>query len=362
MKRRLPTASSLERVLECPASVVLPQIFAGVGEDAERGTAIGRFVRDVLAGEPFEASLERVPRPEWRATCAALDFRTICGDLVDVRAEVAYAVDPAQQTARLLGLNLGRQYPDLADGEFCGTNDLEGRTASGREVVCDLKSGREVTSCAVNPQLMFHALARWLVTGATEVEARILYVREDGRVFPDAHVFTAYELELYADALESLVTRIRETREGHAREGLGAIVVTEGRWCGYCPAYSACPAKTALARAMLPELRAVSTESMTLEEAGAAWIFASEAEKLARAVKDRLNDMARMAPLPTRPGKVVRETVSHSTVFAQGQAIALLREKGVTQAEIDCLFVETPTRPVREVNDGTAKPRKARAA
>ena len=72
-QQSLPTASSLERAIACPASVALPQIFSG-GIDAERGSAIGKFARDVLAREPFEVALERVPRKDWRATCEALDW------------------------------------------------------------------------------------------------------------------------------------------------------------------------------------------------------------------------------------------------------------------------------------------------
>lgn len=352
---RLPTASSLERALACTSSVVLPQIFSG-GEDAERGSAIGAFARDILAGEPWEAMLERVPRNDWRATCRALDFRAICGDLTVVRAEVAYAVDPERQIARQLGLNLGRRYPPLAAGEFCGTNDLEGRKGS-LEVVCDLKSGREVTSCAVNPQMLFHALARYLVTGACEIEGRLLYVRADGRVFSDTHLFKAFELERFADRLAELVGRISEARGALAAGA--ALTAVEGSWCRYCPAYSSCPAKVALARAMISELSAAAGKPLSPEEGGRVWMLATEAAKLAESVKQSMNGLARQVPLLTRPGKVVREIESHSTKFAEGAAIALLREKGATQAEIDCLYVESPTHPVREVNEVSKKRRAA---
>ena len=359
----LPTASSLERALECPASCVMPAIHSG-GLDAERGSAIGRFARDVLAGDPYEVALDRVPRNDWKSTCSALDFKAICGDLIAVRAEVAYGVYPEAMEGRQLGLNLGRKYPGGAElaalfgitsspaAVFVGTNDLEGRHRdTGMEVVCDLKSGQEVTACAANPQMKFHALARYLVTGATAVEARLLYVRSDGRVFRDAHVFTAYELDGFADQLVDLEGRLLRAR---ARYDAGeALDVNEGSWCAYCAAKAYCPAKTLLVRHMLGTLTDVSSRlaRLTPEEAGKAWLMATEAEKLAKLVRDGLRDIARDEPLRTRPGKIVRAIESHHTTFAEGAALALLRELGATQGQIDCLFVETPTHPIREVNE-----------
>ena len=350
MNQSLPTASSLERAIACPASVALPQIFSG-GIDAERGSAIGKFARDVLAREPFEVALERVPRKDWRATCEALDWDALVGGLVNVRAEVAYGIVPGNDEARELGLNLGRRYPTLLVDEFCGTNDLEGQE-DGLEVVGDIKSGQEVTACAVNPQMKFHALARHRRTGAKVVEGRLLYVRSDGRVTRDCHRFTAYELDVFDDMLRELIGRIARARAARAE---GTIEVSETRQCHFCPAYSACPSKVALARAMLGDLRTAASDAMpmTPEEAGAAWLMALEAEQLAKRVRKSLNGYARQEPLRTRPGKMVRETQSHTTQFAEGEALALLRTLGATQAQLDDLFVETLTHPVREVNEAS---------
>ena len=349
--------------MACPGSHVLPQVHDGGSEDAERGSAIGRFSRDVLAGEDDQIALEQVPRDDWRATCRNLDWDSVCGDLEEIRAEVAYAVHPETLTVCEAGINLGRRYPSNADlatrlqvpvgsAIFVGTNDLEGVTRSRRNVVCDIKTGLEVTACSVNPQMRFHALARYLLTGASEIEARLLYVRSDGRVFVDGHIFGAFELELFADALCDLVKRIERAK---AERAAGTLTVMEGRHCTYCPAYPVCQAKVALARAMItPDhllLRADSEESLSPLEGGKAWMMASELIKLGERVKKRLNGMARVVPLHTRPGKIVRQIESHTTEFAEGQAMALLRELGATQTQLDALYVETPTYPVREVNE-----------
>ena len=367
MTVHLPTASSIERAIVCPPSQVLPQVNDGGGIDAERGTVIGRFARDVVAGEPYELALERVPRKDWQATCRNLDWKTLQGDLRQLRAEVAYAVHPETLIGREVGINLGRQYPSseqlarlfgVPEGSaiFVGTNDLEGRKGGVLEVVCDIKTGAEVTTCSQNPQMRFHALARALATGADEVEARLLYIRADGRVFTDSHLFQSFELQLFGDALCELVSRLeqakRDLTDGH-------VVVHESRLCLYCGAYPVCPAKTSLARAMLGDLQtAIATpRALTPQEGGKAWLMADEAIKLGKRVKEAMNDMARQNPLPTRVGKAVKEMDSHYTEFAIGQALQLLRDLGATQEQIDCLYVETPTKPVRELNEISKKRR-----
>jgi hypothetical protein len=319
-------------------------------EDAARGSAIGAFVRDVIAGEPYEDVLARVPQTRWRATCQALDWPAIVGGLSNVRAEVAYGLTPASGTARELGLNLGRKYPALGAGEFSGTNDLEGRCGA-MDVVCDLKSGRDVTECSSNPQMMFHAAARRHITCADRIEARLLYVREDGRVIPDVHVFRGYEIEMFEDALGELPLRIEGARVTF-RSG-GAPEVTTGAWCKYCPCLPACPAYTSLARQMLPELRSVSRSiaTMTAEECGAAWLKLGEIERIYKATKESLKARAQQEKLPTRPGKAVTELSYPRRDFDRDAALSLLRAKGATPEEIDGVYVERTVSQIREVKD-----------
>jgi hypothetical protein len=228
-------------------------------------------------------------------------------------------------------------------------------------VACDLKSGRPVTACASNPQMRFHALARHLDTGCPQVEARVLYVREDGRVHIDRHVFDAYQVDLYADELVDLGQHIQAARMIVANGG--TPVVRTGAHCRYCPALPACPAYTALARTMLPDLETIagSVQAMTPVEAGGAWLKAKTIERLLKAVLESLKARAVQEPLPTTPGKHVTEISFQRSDFDRDAALELLRAKGATATEIDALYLPSTVRQVKETNDGS-KPKKGRAA
>ena len=347
----LPTASSLERVLACPASHVLPQVRT-TGEAAERGSAIGRYVRDILAGEDADIAIARVPQAKWKATCLGLDWEAICGDLVleTVRAEVAYgwgfavSQDSDAPNARELGVNLGRRYPKLLPDEYAGTNDLEGRAKAGGEVVCDLKSGLDVTACGANPQMRFHALARHVVTGKP-VEARVLQIRESGRVDVDAHLFTSLELDSFADELTELVVRIDAARSVYLAGGQPDV--NAGSHCRYCPGKWSCPAFTLPARSALP---APSTGPLSDDEAMTAWQKIREVKAWAVEAEARMKDLARSRPFPVRWGKELREITFTRETFSSDRAQDVIRALGGTSEQVRSCFVEATVGQVREVN------------
>jgi len=330
-----PTASSLERALECPASVVLPGVVES-SDYAERGHVIHTFVRNVIAGADHAAELAKVVDPAHRATCAAIRFKDLVGDLTNVRAEVSYALDVEDETARVLGLNLGRKYPSLTRTQFAGTNDWEGLRLDGMPVADDLKTGWErVTPCKYNVQAKFHSRAIQLVTGAAEVEGRISYLDSDGSVDVDSHVFTAFELDSFGDELVELPIRIDHARRVYAMTG--QVTVKSGDWCKYCPAMPACPKYTALARTMATDIDAIKGRLliMTPDEQGIAWQRRTEIKNMLEVVDDGLKAIAREHPIPLPDGrKEVRSTDSHSRSFDAGRARALLAEKGATEAEI----------------------------
>ena len=342
----LPTASSLERVLACPASHVLPQVRT-TGEAAERGSAIGRYVRDILAGEDADIAIARVPQAKWKATCRGLDWEAICGDLVPetIRAEVAYGVVPNEfDGARLLGVNLGRRYPKLLPNEYAGTNDLEGRAEDGYGVVGDLKSGLDVTACGANPQMRFHALARSVVTGKP-VEARVLQIRESGRVDVDAHLFTSLELDSFADELTELVVRIDAARSVYLAGGQPDV--NAGSHCRYCHAKWSCPAFTLPARSALP---APSAGPLSDDEAMAAWQKIREVKAWAVEAEARMKDLARSRPFPVRWGKELREITFTRETFSSERAQDVIRALGGTNEQVRSCFVEATVGQAREVN------------
>ena len=342
------TASAVERLLACPASAILPHVSES-NDDADRGTEIHAFVRNVAAGMPRAKALALVPK-EHHPVCEGIDFDRVCGDLSNVRAEVSYALDVDTGGVREIGINLGRKYPPRRPAEFAGTNDLEGMRFDDVEVVGDIKTGDPVTACQDNPQAKFHARARQLATGAAEVEARLIYIRRDGKVSLDCATFTAFELDCFEDELVALRARIEDARARYV--ATGQVNVSSGSHCRYCPAMTACPRYVALARTMATDVAEISSrlEMLTPEQQGIAWTKAKEVEKLLEHVLDGLKAIAKQGEFPLPTGKVVKAISFARQGFVQDRAVVLLREKGATQAEIEGCYSETTVVQVREGN------------
>lgn len=349
-----PSASALARAMECPSSVALPQV-ATTSDAAQRGSQIHRFVRDGLSGVSRAAALATVDK-EHRATCEGIDFAKVGGDLSGVKAEAAYAYDVRQRTVRLVGYNIGRNYGPLGPDEIAGTNDFEGMRADGIPAVVDVKTGQPVTVCRENPQMMFHALVQMLRTGASEVDARILYVREDGAIHPDSWTFDVFSLEAFADELDVMLGRVVRARLSVAS---GDVRVATGDHCRYCPALQACPAYTSLARTMATDLDGAAEKIAALApvDAGKAWALLDRIGKLYDVTKEALKAYAAQQPIPLANGQTVKEIPFERSSFNQAAAIAALRGKGATDEEIGMLFVPFKGTQIRAV--GKSKKEKA---
>jgi hypothetical protein len=344
---------------------VLPQVYT-TGKYAERGTTIGAHIRRVIGGMFAGDSAKQIGNPDWRETCLALDWRKLAGDLSDVTGEMAYALDVETDSARVLGTNLGRNYPATGETEIAGTSDIEGVRIDGVPVVIDVKSGQPVTDAEHNPQLKFFALARHLLTGAPEVEGRIAYVAEDGSVRLDAHVYDAFALESYGDELRAVPGRIAAMRKLVV---LGEVPpVSSGDHCTYCPAKPACPRYVALAREVVREAGGIAgadaetiparLAAMTPEEQGAAWHKAKEVEALLKHVIDALKSLAKQEPIPLPSGKTLRAISVTSSRIVQSAALDMLREKGATEEEIATLYSTHVGEQVRTVGRAKSAPKK----
>lgn len=357
-----PTASALERVFACPDSHLLDATYATT-KYAERGTEIARCIRNVVGGMSCEDAAKLVRNEAWRKTCLALDFRRLVGDLANVRGEVAYALDVVLDDVRELGSNLGRKYPPTSETEFVGTCDLEGERMDGVPVVIDVKSGQRVTDARENPQVMFFARVRQLLTKAPRVEGRLAYVSEDGDIDLDWHEFDPFSLEIFHDDLRGLHATLGGRKASLASGG--RVVVASGTHCKYCPAMVACPRYTGLARTMLSDITEIQARiaAMTPAERGAAWEKARDIEHLVEHVIDGLKATARHSPIPLPGGKEVREMPWRTTAFDQQKAVTLLRTLGATDEQIASLKVTRETTQVRTGNvPGSGGGRRRRAA
>jgi hypothetical protein len=366
------SASGLERMAACPPSLVLPRAHRTT-EDADRGSTIHGFVRSVLTGMPVVRALALVEDAATRETCSRIDFRRLGGDLVDVRAEVAYAIDPIGRTAREIGVNVQREYARaavdrgaaLTEHEVPGSDDIEGRTIVGNiPTVLDVKTGWEsVTLCAENYQMRFFAAAKSLLTGADVVECRIAYVRPDGDVDIDSATFTAFDVDVFLDEIETALLRVRQARRVFVAEG--RVDVTAGPHCRYCASMSACPEYTALARAMLSDVERIDAQvaALTPAEMGQAWRKAKQVETLLDRVLDAMKAQARQAAIPLPDGKMLRPVTFERKSFSTSAALDLLKAKGATESEIAGCYRAAMVEQIKETAaPGAGRARKRSAA
>ena len=349
------SASAIERVTECAASAVLPKVRRASGPDAERGTEIHGYIRAILAGVKQETALEAVP-PQWRETCAKIDFQRLLAGVDVAQSEVAYAIDVQSMKARCLGANIGREYSrfDITATEIPGSCDIDAlHYNTGARVVIDVKTGHSrVAPCRENTQIMFFALAMMLLTGANQIEGRIAYISESGEVWNDAHVFTRLELELFADELETTVLkRVPEARRVYLENGTAKV--KQGDHCRYCDSMTYCPAYTSLARTMATDMEqiAAKVEELTDEQAGVAWTKVKAVLTLAESVEKSLKERARQSPFPTPDGKIVTALPKRGReCFSASSAIEMLRARGATDADISSLYrVSGPSVEIRAV-------------
>jgi len=368
------TASALERTFACPASAALPRAIS-TSDYAESGTTKHGFVSAVLRGRPVSEALANIDDDLDREACRALDWARLIGDLADLESEAAFAIDVKRRTARRLGHDIGRDYEGaalraggkLSRHEVVGTADFIGRRkAGGMRAVRDMKTGYlDVTSAADNAQLLFFASALYLLEGAAEIEGSIAKVKPDGQVFygrQGTAVYTPLELDRFLDRLEETVRRVGDARARVLRRRLPTV--TLGPHCRYCEAAHACPAKTRLAREMVPTLDAMAgvVELMTREERGRCWELANEqAKPLLESVLEALKErIVTDGEVPLSGGRVAKAFVYPQERVIARQALELARELGATEDQLRACHSQVTVTTVRSVKAPGA--RKGRAA
>jgi tetrahydromethanopterin S-methyltransferase subunit G len=349
------TASAVERALACPASTVLARVDRTTAY-AERGHGKHAYIRAVLTGTPVETAIAATDEED-RATCKAIDWDKLCGDLDEIEAEAAFAIDVVARTARRLGHNIGRDYAGaasrlgqpLGESEVPGSADIVGRSRrTGRLTVIDTKSGyQDVTPPGDNGQGRFFAAALHLLTGE-DVDFRIAKLKPTGRVWNDEATFTAWDVDVFLDELEEALGRARAMR----RALPVAPSVHEGDWCGYCPALDTCPAKTALARTMLETLAPLDVEgaikAMSDEDAGRAYVLAHDrAAPIVDRVIEALKARAKASPFPLPDGKILRAAPYTKENLNQGALLALAKNMGATDEQIERCYSTAQVAPVR---------------
>lgn len=250
------SGSKLPIVLACPSAPALPQIDTPPGPPAVAGTIRHRYLELVGQGvAPVEAAAEAPA--EFRPFLLAIDPDAIRRGVV---TEAAFALDWRARSARYLGANLGRRYdlvdPPLGPTEIPLTIDVLGVDVGARRGLAeDWKTGRtRYGSPERYAQTAAAAAAAALVWDLDLVDVGLLYVdNASGEVWPSRGSLDTWAIEAFLDDLEGAMDAVGEARRIVAAGGTPNV--TPGDHCDHCPAFKACPAKTALIR-QLPAVEA----------------------------------------------------------------------------------------------------------
>lgn len=283
------TASALPRLLNCPASAVLPR-----AENASEWADAGHEEHADLATQTLDGTL-----PEVLARFVPLH----------PRVEVAVAFDVATGAARLIGENIGRNYGDLAPFEIAGSIDVLGLDGDA-VVVLDWKTGhRDVEPAATNAQLHFYALAACRALGKDRAILRIVYIQRG----------TCDEAEVDALELADFAARLAGLHAAVARLRTATVLDTrEGSWCRHCPSKPHCPSKKAL---LVQIATGEVSPPLTRENARTAALRVLAAEQLVEDAKKRLNQyVTENGPLDLGDGRMYGRYVRPGNERIDGQA------------------------------------------
>lgn len=324
-----PSGSALERATNCPASFALPQAPA-TGEAAIKGTENHDAIENGISNGQL-ADLPEVVR-------TALEGATA----VDV--EVAFAIDAATGSVRLLGRRMGRNYGVLGESEIALTIDAIVTHPGGAVTVWDWKSRKRVTPAVRNLQVKAGAIAVMEHLSLPEVQAGLGYL-DDGDT--DLATFDRFDTALFLAEMRRMLARIETVRQ--VVESGQTPEVHAGPWCEYCPAVAYCPAQTRLARMMIGELSDVEKQIafMTAEQAGKAWMLLRQIQSLAEKVETSLKLRAKQDVVPLPNGKRLALVESSRSSFDKNKAIAWIREHGGDPAQFQG---RTHFDTVREIN------------
>jgi hypothetical protein len=227
--------------MRCAATVVLPKV-ANINEAAEKGTAIHEFLRQSkeLGRDVALANVHK----DYQEICEAIDLSNF-PVFTEEYAEMALAYDIQTGVSRLVGINVGRNYGERrSPSEIFLSIDYVG-VAADKLLVLDWKSGQDTTNAKENWQIRLGVLAVSKLFGYSLAVGALAYTRH-GRPRYDAADFTAFDLDIYEEALKKAYAGWL-VQDDSQHSGYPLQYVT-GAHCKYCPSISYCSAQTALVK------------------------------------------------------------------------------------------------------------------
>lgn len=224
----LPSASEVERAMQCEASCALPRGEYVTSAAAERGTAIHAFIAGV--GLPLGYIDE----------CTKVDLVTLRETYPDAKHEVSYVWDAKTDASMRYSLNEPRAYGSLTAWELPGTADIVCRGMDSIKVA-DIKTGKyPVAPAAENWQLKTLGLMAARHAGVSNVEVSIAYLKPSGKWKFDSATLDALDLDIVADDLRAMVKRVHAAHEDIA-DGRVPPTHPNDKICFFCPAKTCCP-------------------------------------------------------------------------------------------------------------------------
>lgn len=301
---RQPTASALQRVAECPASAVLPQVGSS-SEDSARGNVIHKFLEDA-ANMGREKALALVPS-QYRDVCEVIDFERLL-PLGTFAAEVTFAYDSATLTAREVGRGLARDYSAVIPTEVAGTADVVA-IAGDAVLVWDYKTGHGALPPAEkNWQLRALALMACRAYGKQRAQVEVVRIDESGGVWFDSATFDAFDLDAIEGELQTLLAVVIAERQRKARGE--ALTYSQGAHCRYCPAFQHCEANTKLLREVAADPQSIERlldGALTLDTAAKAYRKIHAVRAILGKVESAIYAFAAQQPIPLGDGVMLGE-------------------------------------------------------
>jgi hypothetical protein len=325
------SGSVMGRVIACPASAVLPHQDKSSAA-AERGSAIHAYLRDAMVlGK--EQALEKVA-PDLLGECDAIDLDAIdevLGGGAPVGAQLffepALVYDTANDTARVIGENIGRNYGELKPTEIPMSLDVL-RVLETRIIIIDYKTG--VT--AMTPEQSFtQAVGAARAFDKSEVTVYAMYLQNDGSWRWTRTDYNAFDLDAHADEIRNANLAVQRQQ---AKYDAGQTVdVNTGDHCKWCPAQLACPSVTALVPMLSKELGAPNeTQLIAPERLGVLYAQAEQLEKTMQAFRERVEAIAKVSPIPLPNGGTLKEVQTKRESIDAEIAAPILAALGLSDA------------------------------
>jgi len=328
--------------------------------DAQRaGTGRHRFLQQT-AELGVDAALAAIPPDApWREQCEAIAGHV--DELPQGDYELAWAYDPAADTARCLGPWLDRAY-DARPGEVTGTADVVCPPTEGRErwLVVDFKGTEAVDPAGQNLQLGLYALCVARHHDLDSLDVAIIYIEHDGSLRWDRAHLDAFALEAIAARVRAVVAAVARLAALPEPDGYAT-----GLHCRRCPALALCPAQTRLLLALLAAPPAPEgLARLSDEAAGRMWaamkVATEQLERASAALRARAE--VRGLPLPDGGRLVPTEVTRRALDLAKALPVLRARFGAQADAEVELsLSAEVVGRLARQIAPGKGQKKAAEA-